>query len=1009
MSNASTLLDAPPAPSAVTPSQRRALLFFLSAQEAYRRPLFSPDEIFCGPDAASRRENGRIRALRTEGAACDVRKIMAQLPAEQQPDLVVVKADATGRNFPRNLSAVSGPKVLLVGDTHHMGQPLQSLIRYAREEPFDFVIFDHTRHHARFFAEAGLRNLHWLPALDYGFEPRELRSAPSRPLTFVGQVGRFHPYRRWVLQQVQAAQLPLQTLRGPLAETANIYADSQVTLNISLNGDLNLRVFEALAAGGFLLTDELGEDSGLSRLFEAGRHLDTWRTPGELIEKIRHYLAHPAEAQKIRRQGQAELLRVHHPDVKLREFYALIDGGAPNPRYDLRQEAWWPRSSAVAPALPRRLAAYEALQEMHRTGSRVTVFAADAKAVAGLGRLPRLDFAPLEAMGPDAPAPAAEDAPPARSVLWWEEATPVAELAKFPGDTLLAATEAAAARPEVAAWGFAPESDSSPVLRLAQPLLFLEQAWRAGARDAVRARLQPLIVGARNPGDCVALASYAWQLGDPRTQLAALKRAIGLDRNDANALLVLAGMMLDQGDTASVSVLLEESARIAPLPPELETLRLDLASRPGVAEGLNFYLRAIGRVREPKTGRPRRILLVTNLFPPQELGGYGRMMWEFAHGLRARGHEVRVLTSDQQALAKAPTPDEAEMESCVRRTLPLLGEYRNGLPVAVTAREELNRRVHGIIGAVDAAGREFHPDVVLAGNLDFLDFAPIQVALAAGVPVLHALGNQSPGYGTASQPRSARYWVGPSSDWNGRVLQDKGFAPARISTLYPGARIDRFFRFFLPDTARLRICFAGLVMPFKGAHVLVAALERLHLSGVDFTAEIAGDAPDADFLKRLRETVRAVGMEQKVTFTGFLDRSDLAALFARSNVLVFPSQVPETFGISQVEAMAAGLVVISSGTGGAQEVIRHDQDGLLFSAPKAEELAQQIFSLVQDPARMARLQRGAQARAMTFSVDHSVRKIEELVEELIQVPPDAPVAPTPGTPATLSVHASAGG
>jgi glycosyltransferase involved in cell wall biosynthesis len=1007
MSTSSTLLDLPPAaPSVAKPPTRRALLFFLSGQESYRHPLFSKNEIFCGPDATPRLANGRVQALKTTGGSFDVRETLRRLPGDQQPDFIVVKADATGRNFPRNLAAVSGPKVLLVGDTHHMSQPLQSLIRYAREEPFDYVIFDHTRHHARFFAEAGLRNLHWLPALDYGFEPRELRSAPSRPLTFVGQTGRFHPYRRWVLQQVQAAQLPLQTLRGPLAETANIYADSQITLNISLNGDLNLRVFEALAAGGFLLTDELGEDSGLSRLFEAGRHLDTWRTPGELVEKIRHYLAHPDEARQIRRQGQAELLRAHHPDVKLREFYGLIDGGAPNPRYDLRLESWWPRSTVVAPGLPRRLAAYEALQEMHRTACRVTVFAADPAEAASLGRLPRLNFAPLAAMALDAAPGAREGSPPARSVLWWEEATPAEELAKFPGDALLALTAAAAARPEVAAWGFAPESDASPVLRLTQSLLFLEQAWKADAREAVRSRLQPLIDGSRSSDECLVLANYAWQLGDPRMQLAALKRAIGLDRNNADALLALAAMMLDQGDTASVSVLLEEAARIAPLAPELEALRLDLGARPEVASGLNFYLRAIGRVPEPKAGRPRRILLVTNIFPPQELGGYGRMMWEFAHGLRARGHEVRVLTSDQAALAKAPTPDEAEMETCVRRTLPLLGEYRNGLPVGITDRAELNQRVRGIISVVDAAGREFHPDVVLAGNLDFLDFAPIQVALAAGVPVLHALGNQSPGYGTASQPRSARYWVGPSSDWNGEILQQKGFAPARISTLYPGARIDRFFRFFLPDTARLRICFAGLVMPFKGAHVLVDALERLHRSGVDFTAEIAGDAPDAEFLERLRAAVRAVGMEHKVSFTGFLDRSDLAALFARSNVLVFPSQVPETFGISQVEAMAAGLVVISSGTGGAQEVIRHDQDGLLFAAPKADELAQQIFSLVQDPARMQRLQRAAQARAVTFSVDHSVRKIEELVEELIQVPPDAPAA---GTTAPLSGHAATSG
>ena len=359
-------------------SDPRALLFFLSHQDTYRRPLFSAQEIFCGPDTDARQTDGRIAALRTTAGECDLRTILAGLPAEQQPDLVVVKADATGRNFPRNLAAVAGPKVLLVGDTHHLGQPIRRLVKYAQSEPFDFIIFDHTRHHARFFAEAGLRNLFWLPALDYGFTRMAPSADPSLPLTFVGQAGRHHPFRCWVLDQVAAAGLPLQRLRGTLAKTAEIYADSQITLNISLNGDLNLRVFEALAAGGFLLTDELGAESGLPRLFQPGRHLDTWSSPGELIEKIRHYLAHPEEAQRIRRAGQAELIRHHHPTVKLREFYDLLDSGRVNPLYDLQSEPWWPAAPAVAVSgWSWRTAAYEALQELHRTERGLIVFAAE--------------------------------------------------------------------------------------------------------------------------------------------------------------------------------------------------------------------------------------------------------------------------------------------------------------------------------------------------------------------------------------------------------------------------------------------------------------------------------------------------------------------------------------------------------------------------------------------------------------------------------------------------------
>lgn len=240
----------------------RVLLFFLSPKETYRNPLFSPNEVFCGPDTETRVIDGRLLSLEVPAGSYDARTVLDQIPAGQRPELLIVKADATQRNLPRNLQVFSCPKVLVVGDTHHYRSPLRTVIAYAHSEPFDFVVFDHTRHHAHWFHQAGVRSLHWLPALDFGFVPRELSPAPSRPLTFVGQVGRFHPWRRAVLAHVQKAGLPLEVLRTTLERTADIYADSRITLNVSLNGDLNLRVFEALGAGGFLLTDALTEASG---------------------------------------------------------------------------------------------------------------------------------------------------------------------------------------------------------------------------------------------------------------------------------------------------------------------------------------------------------------------------------------------------------------------------------------------------------------------------------------------------------------------------------------------------------------------------------------------------------------------------------------------------------------------------------------------------------------------------------------------------------------------------
>jgi glycosyltransferase involved in cell wall biosynthesis len=981
VSTTSALLEPAQTPeTGISGRGRRSLLFFLSSQKAYRRPLFSTEEVFCGPDAEPETTGGRIRGIKTAAGTYDVREVLSRLPSDQQPEFIVVKADASARNLPRNLACLPVPKVLLVGDTHHMGRPIQTLIRYAQDEPFDYVVFDHTRHHARFFAEAGIRNLHWLPALDYGFEPRDLKPSPSRPLTFVGQAGKFHPYRRWVLKQVLDAGLPLAVLRGTLSDTADLYADSAITLNISLNGDLNLRVFEALAAGGFLLTDELAPESGLRRLFTPGRHLETWRTPGELIEKIRHYGAHPAEARKIRAEGQAELFRNHHPSVKLEEFHRLIDGGDPNPRYDLRLEPWWPRGeTVVSPGLPARIEAYEALQELHRSSARVAVYASDPAGLADLANLPRLEFLPLERLSPRAQS----GGPAEPSVLWWDGSTPSEVLGKFAGDMILSPDPSGSARNEPSEWGFVRDRPDSSVWRLVHPQLHLQRSWAAGERETVRARLGPLISGASDATACVALSHFARLLGEARLQHAALRRAVGLDRDNAAALLSLAALTLEHGDHDSVAIMLEEASRLGPLPEKVDALRAQLLSRPGMRHALGFYWKATGQTEAIQADRPRRILVVTNIFPPQELGGYGRMMWEFAQGLAARGHEVRVLTADLPGLSKPPTPDEAAMESRVSRTLPILGEWRAGTPVVISDRSEIARRILSIRETVAAAIRDFGAEVVLAGNLDFLETLPIDVSIAAGVPVIHALGNATPGYGHALQPRSPLYCLAPSSDWAGAEVRRAGYSPPRVDTVYPGARVDRFFRFFPPDRARLRICFAGLVLPYKGPHVLIDALARLHRAGVDFTVEIAGDAPDAGFLEKLRKAIAATGIEGRVSFTGFLDRTGLAALFARNNVLVFPSQVPETFGISQVEAMAAGLVVVSSGTGGAREIIRDGVDGLLFTSLGAGDLAEKLYALARDPALFERLQHAAQARALTFAVGHSVSKIERLAEEMI--------------------------
>lgn len=520
-----------------------------------------------------------------------------------------------------------------------------------------------------------------------------------------------------------------------------------------------------------------------------------------------------------------------------------------------------------------------------------------------------------------------------------------------------------------------------PAYASRKPLPWFHQAWSCGEREAVRAQLRLGPQDVHDSAAAVALAHYAAELSEPDVHEQLLELAIALDRDNKVALLAYAALLLERGDHAMLGVVLEEAHRIEALPPALDAMRNALGEELGDSAEFAPYFRAIGRSVGSAPTR-LRVLVVTNLFPPEELGGYGRSMWEFAHGMLARGHEVRVLTANVPSLAKTPSPEEVLMEKRVHRTLELTGTWNRGEAVTITDRSEIVRRTRDNSARVRTAVAKFEPDLLLVGNVDYLGISIVRPALDMAVPVIQSVGNSHPGYTVQEQPTAPNYCMAPCSDWRGMVMMQAGFTPARLETLYPGARIDRFFRLFLPDTRRLRICYAGLVMPFKGVHTLIAALARLQQAGIEFTAEIAGQAPDAEFFARLQAEVRAADMESRVCFAGFLDRKRLSALFARSNILVFPTIVEEGFGISQVEAMAAGLVVVSSGTGGAREVVRDGVDGLLFSPGDASDLVAKLVGLARDAELMRQLQRAAQARATTFSVDNSVLKLERLTDEI---------------------------
>ena len=92
-------------------------------------------------------------------------------------------------------------------------------------------------------------------------------------------------------------------------EVSEKYAESRLVFNRSINGDANMRVFEALCSGSCLVTDRVPDMAKLGLI--DGVHFAGFNGPGDVEELVRHLLAHPEEREAIAAAGRAEVLARH--------------------------------------------------------------------------------------------------------------------------------------------------------------------------------------------------------------------------------------------------------------------------------------------------------------------------------------------------------------------------------------------------------------------------------------------------------------------------------------------------------------------------------------------------------------------------------------------------------------------------------------------------------------------------------------------------------------------------
>lgn len=168
----------------------------------------------------------------------------------------------------------------------------------------------------------------------------------------------------------------------------------------------------------------------------------------------------------------------------------------------------------------------------------------------------------------------------------------------------------------------------------------------------------------------------------------------------------------------------------------------------------------------------------------------------------------------------------------------------------------------------------------------------------------------------------------------------------------------------------------GRLRAKKGLDTLIQACRVLRSRQRGFVCEIVGYGEEQD---RLQHLIQEAGLEQNVRLLGKLARADVLRCYARTAVFVQPSRITadgDRDGIPNVllEAMAMGLPVVATRVSGIPELVRHDTNGLLIEPDQPLALADAIATLLDDPARAARLGRSARASVQaSFDNDHNLQ------------------------------------
>lgn len=398
-----------------------------------------------------------------------------------------------------------------------------------------------------------------------------------------------------------------------------------------------------------------------------------------------------------------------------------------------------------------------------------------------------------------------------------------------------------------------------------------------------------------------------------------------------------------------------------------------------------------------------RIVMVSNLCPPDFDGGFEMRAFQIASALRARGHNVQLVTSKYRPTFKGEQTDP----SWVHRILDYVEKGESGperfrrflaaLPKSVENAAVLNSYLDG---------QEF--DLAYLFGLHRIGLATHVPLVERGIPVLWHAGDPFLARQLKIWPHKAPpyRWMLNTVYKTARDMELRGdyrhiaFVSAKLRDYYYAAGLKPDGAYVIPrgvdftlgkDIERQReqppLFFqACRLHAQKGPHITIAAAAKLAANHPElkWKVEIAGAPEHPRYRDELLATIKKDGLQDRVSLIGQLPRAEVVEKMRTATALIHASIFEDPFANTIVETLGAGTPLIGSDIGSIREVVAADESALLFQPGNSDELASQMERILTEPDLANRLAKaGVQVIQERYTMDRILDLTESVFEKVL--------------------------